>query len=59
MEKPNSPLHRRRRERAIERLDQQLQSGKKHNKGVFTDLTEEDQKRIKKEIEILQKRLKY
>jgi len=47
-----------RRINALVRLNQQLESKVKTNNGVSEPLTDSDSKRIKKEIEILNKRIR-
>jgi hypothetical protein len=46
-----------RRKSVLERLEKQLVSSVKHNKGVTTPLDDKDKKRIEKEIETLKSRI--
>lgn len=58
--KPNLTRAKERRRRVIDRLEKQLKSGQKPDKQVqsaMAPLTETDKTRIKKEIEILKKRI--
>lgn len=57
MKQGNAPAMRnRRRQRVLERLVAQLQSGVKIEDNVNVPLTDQDKKRIEKELEALRKR---